>query len=493
MAPLSGALKQLNEAIREVQAFGADVVEHEQAEEADSFLHGEIIEHMEEVEQQRTQHQDEHLTEELMQTGNANKKQKVFDGAVAKASEAIIETSTRQEYARTWTQFEQFLQYEELVDERGVQGILQNIPREFPVWICAWIMSRADIIDIHTGAELHPGIPRVSYSYAQKMRAAITHKFAREFGLGPAPWVENALEPGRFSGNPSISPTVSQYMISLHRRKVRYLGTDIVKQGEVVTSARAITEDIMKRLYDFNQQVPLEAVPQKRKNHPSGQDAWAGYCVRTMLHCLYTISMLCLLRYDEALNIRWEDITFGFTSLGLLFVKIDLSCRKTHQFGGIAPFYLYLTLDRPHMCAVLALARWWILAEKLNLQRYGYIFRKRIRFDELSINPNDQMSSDSFLACFRNNLCDIGVDPRLYGTHSFRRGGCQYLHTELRWPIRDICAWGGWSENFDSPGTIFKYLLSWTDTPRIERTDYFNPNRKGTNPCSRCNRTCNCA
>jgi hypothetical protein len=49
----------------------------------------------------------------------------------------------------------------------------------------------------------------------------------------------------------------------------------------------------------------------------------------------------------------------------------------------------------------------------------------------------------------------------------------------LRWPLRQICTWGGWAENFDNPGTIFKYLLSWTDAPLLQREDYFNPDRAG--------------
>src|SRR5437667_8695888 len=46
---------------------------------------------------------------------------------------------------------------------------------------------------------------------------------------------------------------------------------------------------------------------------------------------------------------------------------------------------------------------------------------------------------------FRNNLIDLGEDPTPYGTHSFRRGGCQYLCSERRWDIRKLCDWGGWS------------------------------------------------
>lgn len=97
------------------------------------------------------------------------------------------------------------------------------------------------------------------------------------------------------------------------------------------------------------------------------------------------------------------------------------------------------------------------------------------------------------MECFRNNLLDIGIDPRAYGTHSFRRGGCQYLAIVLRWPLRNICMWGGWADNFDNPGTIFKYLLSWVDGPSVERQDFFNPDRAPADLCGECGRSCWCS
>ena len=95
--------------------------------------------------------------------------------------------------------------------------------------------------------------------------------------------------------------------------------------------------------------------------------------------------------------------------------------------------------------------------------------------------------------CLRNNLLDIDIDPRTYGTHSFRRGGCQYLHLVRRWPIQTICSWGGWSPDFDNTGTIFKYLVSWVDLPLVARNDMMNPDRQGTEPCPTCGRSCHCA
>jgi hypothetical protein len=112
----------------------------------------------------------------------------------------------------------------------------------------------------------------------------------------------------------------------------------------------------------------------------------------------------------------------------------------------------------------------------------------------VSLNTScSYQTSQAFLECFRNNLLDIRVDPRPYGTHSFRREGCQYLHVVLKWSFRQICNWGGWTDDFDNPGTIFKYLLSWNDNPDEEREHYMNPARPGTDPCQACGRTCHCA
>ena len=106
-------------------------------------------------------------------------------------------------------------------------------------------------------------------------------------------------------------------------------------------------------------------------------------------------------------------------------------------------------------------------------------------------------SSSSFTYCFNNNILDLekglGYNPQPYGTHSFRRGGCQYLSVSLRWHLRDVCLWGGWSDNFDSPGTIFKYLLSFVDRQVLQRHEFFDPNRTPANRCDTCGRNCCCA
>ena len=114
-----------------------------------------------------------------------------------------------------------------------------DIPPNMPTWIAMWIMDkfvtqlpsyftkpdycRCDELDPESGGEKVKDLsmPRATYAHAQKMRAVISHKFGCDLGLGMAPWTENPLQPGEFLGNPSLSPKVSQYMVSLQRRKVK--------------------------------------------------------------------------------------------------------------------------------------------------------------------------------------------------------------------------------------------------------------------------------
>ena len=59
-----------------------------------------------------------------------------------------------------------------------------------------------------------------SYAQAQKMHAAMTKIFSREYGLGSLEW--HRTRDGMV-GNPSISPEVANYMSGLRRRKVGLL------------------------------------------------------------------------------------------------------------------------------------------------------------------------------------------------------------------------------------------------------------------------------
>lgn len=94
-----------------------------------------------------------------------------------------------------------------------------NFPELLPTWIVIWIADKCDETDIHTNLPKDPGEHRATYSHAQKMRAALSHKFGRDYGLGENAW-QQGMSKGEFIGNPSVSVLVGQYMIGLRRRKV---------------------------------------------------------------------------------------------------------------------------------------------------------------------------------------------------------------------------------------------------------------------------------
>ena len=77
------------------------------------------------------------------------------------------------------------------------------------------------------------------------------------------------------------------------------------------------------------------------------------------------------------------------------------------------------------------------------------------------------------------------MDPTLYGTHSFRRGGCQYFSSVLGWAIRKLCDWGGWSTNFDNL-TIVRYLMGVNDDLTNPREDFLKPDKFKKKRCKLC-------
>src|SRR5882762_2731202 len=133
-------------------------------------------------------------------------------------------------------------------------------------------------------------------------------------------------------------------------------------------------EDTLRHLHDFNIAFEEDDGPNSQKRKQERPENWAGHSIRIMLLLIYIISFLCLLRFDEVLNIKWSWINLECHK-GRNCIKLSLPFRKTHQFGGvyssdhfmtitshccsdIAPFYLYENKLRPWLCPLQALARW---------------------------------------------------------------------------------------------------------------------------------------
>ncbi|KAK0494913.1 hypothetical protein EDD18DRAFT_1076755, partial [Armillaria luteobubalina] len=318
-----------------------------------------------------------------------------------------------------------------------------------------------------------------SYSHAEKIHAMACYGFKKILQTGEVPWhqLEGSNRPtGHWVGNPAISEIVLTYMVSLHRRKVQ--------QGETPQSSRAIRPEDLLKLWQENTK-PNNFQPGFL---PNGPGSWGGGITRRALHAIYMIAFCCLLHFDEVLKIQAHDIAY----LDATTISITLPFCKTSQYGHITlseiePFVLKeMPSTMAHLCPVQALAEW--LAEAHI--KTGYLFWK-IGAHDCVITTNEPMvcpalqTSDAFLDLFRHNLLDIGLDPYVYGTHSFHHGGCQWLSVHLRWGLHQICEWGGWSAEFTHL-TIIKYLISWNDTPMLHRDQFFDFSRPPTVKCHSC-------
>ncbi|KAH7874854.1 uncharacterized protein C8R40DRAFT_1046199, partial [Lentinula edodes] len=187
------------------------------------------------------------------------------------------------------------------------------------------------------GTEKDKSKERSTFTHAQKMQAAATFGFGRIHGLGMLAWRRSEYT-GKMLGNPSVSETLTSYMLSLRRRKTLI--------GETATSARAVTSvgvysdmfSLLSDLFEFNNQ-PKFAEPRPyeptARNAPKDPTDWGGCCARALLHLGYTLAFCNLLRIDELLKIQVHDIVIEKDpKTGVVTLTLTLPFRKTSQFGG---------------------------------------------------------------------------------------------------------------------------------------------------------------
>jgi len=143
-------------------------------------------------------------------------------------------------------------------------------------------------------------------------------------------------------------------------------------------------------MYHFNNGFKVKPMSRQRHLADSEGSEWGGARLRMMLQCIYTISFLCLLRFDEVLRIELKDIEIVDKLKGQ--IKLTLSFRKTAQTGGIScsqissftnpeikPFHLYFDRQEPHLDAIHHLLR-WIHVSRLTT---GPLFRNVDSYDRV--------------------------------------------------------------------------------------------------------------
>ena len=98
-------------------------------------------------------------------------------------------------------------------------------------------------------------------------------------------------------------------------------------------SSRAITAHHIRQIYDYNNTpeslapVPFQQTP---RNAEKSLDDWGGPRIRLLVHAITVLSFTCLLRSDEVVNLRVEDVTVLHPDC----ISVCLTSRKTSQFGG---------------------------------------------------------------------------------------------------------------------------------------------------------------
>ncbi|KAI3648967.1 hypothetical protein MP228_004987 [Amoeboaphelidium protococcarum] len=298
-----------------------------------------------------------------------------------------------------------------------------------------------------------------SYSTAENVRAALSHAFSKRYNCLQEPYRRNA--DGSWTGNPCLSRDVSNLMKGLKKIAVR--------KGVIPESVRSITQTDLRNLFERSHSVLRTTGDRVRFSRN---------------YLIYVLSFLCLLRLDEAVRIQMQDIEWmprqkdGFV--------LRLWWRKTMQTGGsnIKPFHLYRNDKYPWLCPVRALYNWVYTLRKVGGMPDGYQEKIMCKItSQGTIILNTAVETQQFRDSFRQDLkMIIGQRADVYGNHSFRRGGCQYLNGELmpareRWGIKKLCDWGCWSVECTAL-TVVRYLVSDSDLPVCARHKYMRVVRK---------------
>ncbi|KAK7016490.1 hypothetical protein R3P38DRAFT_3321031 [Favolaschia claudopus] len=275
--------------------------------------------------------------------------------------------------------------------------------------------------------EKEKGCEGKKYSTAVSTRAALTYWYRTiRPNESVSEWRIDSST-GQCYGLPTRSRHVSEFMTGLEKTKA--------KAGEVSTSARALSLSDMHNLYDHC----------FRPNATPAEMRWGITA--------YLFAWLLLLRFEEVVRLQFESINMipGTRE----YFEVQLSTRKSAQTGVGHAWTLHANDTDPKICPVRALIRLAVVyGETVSLT--GALF--------LKVNKNGAILQDPITTSVisRNltiDLQNLGYKSwTMYGTHSFRRGGCQHRIKNKGWTVDMVAAWGGWSQV--EAITMFRYFYS---------------------------------
>ncbi|KAF8833104.1 hypothetical protein BDN67DRAFT_1017948 [Paxillus ammoniavirescens] len=202
----TGGLEYLNESLK----VSLDAAEEDQSEEIESLLNG--LEVDDQVEDGNLREPAESFSKDKVSkllrtaaTSATNNDQLSIN--LKNASAGVVVDTTLSDYGRQvplyWNHFKEFVfSIGKVKSSSDVDLLFPNIPADFPTWIALWIMDKCDENDIWTGKAKPPTVSHTTYGTAQKMCAAISHKFGHDYALGTQAWIEHPTVPGKYMGNP---------------------------------------------------------------------------------------------------------------------------------------------------------------------------------------------------------------------------------------------------------------------------------------------------
>ncbi|KAK6978265.1 hypothetical protein R3P38DRAFT_3411222 [Favolaschia claudopus] len=272
------------------------------------------------------------------------------------------------------------------------------------------------------------------YSTAVSTRAALTMWYKN---LRPneslTEWRLDSVT-NTWRGLPTRSRQVSQFMVGLEKTKA--------KSGEVSSSARALALEDIHRLYKHCLDSNL-TVAQRR----------AGI----IRYVAYLLAWLMLLRIDEVIKLRFEN--FDKIPGERRYIDISLNTRKQNQTGLLHSWRLHANDGDSSICPVRA----FILLASLygpEIKKTGPLFLHVTA--QGAVMQSQPLTASALSRSLSRDLQGLGYSSwALYGTHSFRRGGCQYRIKVKHWSADMVAAWGGWSQV--EAVTMFRYFYSPND------------------------------
>ena len=102
-----------------------------------------------------------------------------------------------------------------------------------------------------------------------------------------------------------------------------------------ITHTYIYIKEILKKFYDFN--LNLDDIPENANSSNNLKTKsihqWGGPTTRRALHAIYTLAFICLLRSDEVLKIRRQDLELVKEDDQTVYMIVTLPFRKTHQDG----------------------------------------------------------------------------------------------------------------------------------------------------------------